>query len=145
ETSTSNEADVVSKSFELGHVRCDSGSVVGAYFCEVCQAPLSGDAPLRQHVTSPNHAKKLRTKGVAFDMSGMKNALLNIDIPEEVSPIVKQAIEAGYVSKDESSTSGAYVCNICQVPLTGMKPVEQHLQGTNHLMRAKQTDNLQIL
>ncbi|CAL4108287.1 unnamed protein product [Meganyctiphanes norvegica] len=140
-SSVGNESDAVSISFELGHVKHASGFSVGAYFCEICQAPLSGEAPLRQHVNSPNHAKKLMKKYGDLDMSRLKIALPNIDISEEISPMVKMAIEDGHVYRDESSSAGTYYCNICQVPLTGVKPVEQHLQGSNHWGRARQTDN----
>ena len=72
------KADAVSKSLQLTHVRLDSGSSVGAYFCEICQAPLSGKAPLQEHVNSPNHAKKLRNKEGAFDIPLIKVSFLFI-------------------------------------------------------------------
>ncbi|XP_042242036.1 caspase-2-like [Homarus americanus] len=47
---------------------------------------------------------------------------------EILTPEAREAISSGIVRENEMS----YFCNLCQVPLTGDAPLNQHIKGTRH-------------
>ncbi|XP_045583658.2 uncharacterized protein [Procambarus clarkii] len=55
---------------------------------------------------------------------------------ESLSPEAVEAIHSGIVS---TSNGLSYYCNACQVPLTGARPLVQHVEGERHKKTARMT------
>lgn len=52
---------------------------------------------------------------------------------QPLSPEAEDAVRNGIVSEGEMSRTGpAYYCNSCRVPLTGARPLVQHVEGEKH-------------
>lgn len=57
---------------------------------------------------------------------------------DPLSPEAQQAIASREVEKREKSRTGSsYYCNICKMPVTGEKPLNQHVGGKEHAKSQK--------
>ncbi|KAK7078557.1 hypothetical protein SK128_026707 [Halocaridina rubra] len=90
-----------------------------SYFCNTCSVSLTGIAPLKQHLESIKHKKKV---------SGPR--VLSHDFPSQglLSECAQEGLESGIVVGE----GGSYFCLVCNIPLTGPAPLNQHAESEKH-------------
>ena len=82
-------------------------------FCQICNVPLTGPAPAKQHYSSEKHMKRARNN-----------------------------VQSNALTPPRSSNNGRFVrsdtfCSICSVPLSGPAPAQQHYSSEKHLKKER--------
>ncbi|CAL4156047.1 unnamed protein product, partial [Meganyctiphanes norvegica] len=115
----------VKEALENGYIVEDKNSTTSPFHCKLRVTPLSGLAPLKDHVQSTKHLTKASAASI---LSGISSS--------EISEDVKEALENGYIVEDKNSTTSPFHCKLCVTPLSGLAPLKDHVQSTKHLTKA---------
>lgn len=118
-----------------------------SYKCNVCgdgKKPFSGLQPLQDHLNGKAHKKMKRliemskaTQIGASSNSSTQNALLPDSTNSALSPEIQKLIENETVKMLETNGVVSFQCLVCNVPLTDVTPVKQHIDGKQHLKKMK--------
>ncbi|KAG7162570.1 caspase-2-like 1 [Homarus americanus] len=95
------------------------------FHCAVCQSPLAGEESVKQHLQGSKHRE-----------AGARYAIININNnpPRSLLDLLLRATQDAAktgVIKNISGTTNM-TCTICNIQLSGTRPVEDHLAGDDH-------------
>jgi hypothetical protein len=91
-----------------------------AYHCHVCDMHLTGPEPMKQHMVSKNHEKR-------------KKATVNLQMQSTRSVGDSIQGDGPEVSEAACSQPGCrFHCDICDLHLSGMDPMKQHMESSKH-------------
>ncbi|XP_047492108.1 uncharacterized protein LOC125041314 isoform X1 [Penaeus chinensis] len=97
-------------------------STTNDYKCLVCCMQFSGETPILQHLGGKQH----REAGARYMLADARRECVSLKCL--IKPAVQAAAEKGEV---EASDAG-YRCSICDVTLSGVTPLEEHLNSKSH-------------
>lgn len=100
------------------------------FHCILCDLKFNGEVPLEQHLESKKH----REAGARFAISNFRTAPRSLI--DKLTPAVKDA--AARDGKVIVTESKDFLCTVCNVSLTGVVSLEDHLVGGDHLKNAMQ-------
>jgi hypothetical protein len=133
--------------------------------CIVCNLEINGPIPLEQHLNGKNHLKKINKfeiliENSKFDShieelekSKFKCIVCNLEINGPITleqhligknhlkkinksnPISKKSNTTSLNSNIEELENSHFKCIVCNLEINGPVPLEQHLNGKNHLKK----------
>ncbi|XP_071549432.1 uncharacterized protein [Panulirus ornatus] len=110
-------------------------SDVGLSHCSAPPRPSIFPVVHQPNPSIPSPSKTFASLATSHDACGgvAMKTVSNFLAPVPLSTRAKEALSSGVVVEKEGLKSGvSYFCNICLVPLNGVKPLEQHVDGEKH-------------
>ncbi|KAK8743546.1 hypothetical protein OTU49_001123 [Cherax quadricarinatus] len=109
------------------------------FTCTYCNIPCTGETPIKQHLQSSNHQKKMRlnqqrglnTPSVpSCTPSSLQSMVFDDATPS--STMLQSALKDGIVMSSVEGNVCVLTCTCCNVPCSGETPMKQHLQSSSH-------------
>ncbi|XP_064634892.1 uncharacterized protein LOC135492377 isoform X2 [Lineus longissimus] len=143
---TSLAWDGYDPSFQPNFIQVDTCTAIGcSYHCTCCDTHLSGEEPMKQHISSIKHLnmEQVYTKGMAGQngptLAESSRSLSNGDSLYSLGSMLDNLSLTSIAGNDPEEVIGscgktgcAFHCNLCSTCLSGCVPRDQHVASKNH-------------
>lgn len=109
-------------------------------FCAVCKVGVTSALQMATHLSGSKHQKKLKASGTEITNTGhipSSTTNLTINPIESIRDNLLNSVSVGKGSNTDLSMyrtpSGQYYCQGCNIRITNITALEQHLKGKRHL------------
>ncbi|XP_061394045.1 zinc finger matrin-type protein 3-like [Musca vetustissima] len=112
-------------------------------FCVVCNVSATSALQMAMHLSGIKHQKKLKASGVEITITGhAPTSTTTDDTSQTIAVSLKDNVLNSVINEQKPDTidmsmyrtpSGQYYCQTCNLTITNLHSLEQHLKGKRHL------------
>ncbi|XP_013114947.1 zinc finger protein 346 [Stomoxys calcitrans] len=122
-------------------------------FCALCRVSVTSALQMTMHLSGAKHQKKLKASGVELTNTGHAPSSTSADLVSNAA-FIRDNVLNSVIKEDKPdptdlsmyrTPSGQYYCKTCNITITNLNALEQHLKGKRHLKSALEEKALAAL